>query len=578
VYFATYLDGRIHRLDRQTGDVEEVADYDGDSIYTWGLDVAPDGLLYASTSNNSRIYEIDPTTKSTTAIGPIAETEKYAYDVAVTESDVYVGVGNTENGGLYRVERSSHDISAVRPSVIENMVTKIAVSDEYIVGNSLYNDVVIVDREDPSNTRIERPINSTWAFDTDRAVVYYPVFPADFDEEQWPNDDQFHARNEAALYSYDPETTKREKQFSIPDFEAPGTVGLQWRSTHISDETYVAVQNKGGTGLFVADVQSGEHSLYDLPSRGMKQTAVTTQTVSSFDGKPVTAKSGGFFIHDVEAGTTTELTVPDEPTGAPKRFVEVDGTLYMGIYTGAIFVEFDGENLTKLGAANGQVRPYDLIYSSAANAVVMGTQPNYSVKSGGAIATLDLGSQDVTTHKNAIPDQSVRSLAAADEAIYAGGDVNRGLGTGPVTDEAKLARFDLESMERTWDLVPVPGEERIYEVFLTDDTIVGIAGRTLFAVDPANQSVIDTIDVGSAVQQFNRGQDGHFYAAAGPGKSGILRVNGKSLTIDRIQGGTIQADAGESTLIDGTLYYPDKDTWELNSVEAVGQMFSRGRG
>jgi hypothetical protein len=566
VSFATRQDGKIHQLDRATGEIETVADYDGDYVFTWSLESASDGTLYASTSRNSRIYEIDPDSGDVTEIGPIAETEKYAYDLEVTESTVYVGVSNTQNSGLYEVDRETHEISRMVPDLVTEPASKVEKAGRYFVVHQSWHKTAIVDTESSSNSRIVEGLPGTFALQEGEQRLYYPVFPNEVDSENWPEDDEVHDPDEAAMYTYDLASGERTKEFTIPDLKAEGKGGLQYRTTHISDGRFIGVQNPESPGLFAADLESGEHSLYDLPDSGMEPTAVGNQAVGQYGGNPVTSRNGAFYVHDVEAGTLNEIDLP----GEAKRFVEVDDTLYIGKYPGADFFAYDGESVRHLGAADGQVRPQDLVYSEAKNAVMMATQPNYGAKNGGGIGILDLETEEVSTVQKAVEDQSILSLATTDQTVYAGAQTRRGPGTKPVTSTARLASFDLESMEKQWEISPVDGAEDISSLIATPDRVIGIAGGTLFAVDPETESVTATAEFGTA-QQHHLGSNGAYYGVVRstdtPG--GIVRIDPADLTVTTYQSEGVYGRIGESALIDGTAFFVDPETWNLTSVEGV---------
>jgi hypothetical protein len=255
--------------------------------------------------------------------------------------------------------------------------------------------------------------------------------------------------------------------------------------------------------------------------------------------------------------------------------IEVDGTLYLGIYTGAHFYGYDGETLTHLGKVDGQVRPMDFVHTQAANAIMMGTQPNYGAATGGAIGVLDLSTHDVTAHKNVVEDQSIAALAESGGAVFAGGHTRRGHGTERVTSTAKLARFDVENMEKQWEIEPVSDAAIIRSLFASENRVIGFGAGTAFAVDPEDGTVEATADVGPG-QQHHRGSDGRYYGVAYPSdadkESGIVRIDPEDMSVTRFQGEDIHATGGESTLIDGTMYWVDTTTWTLQSFGGVTRL------
>jgi outer membrane protein assembly factor BamB len=565
VYFETRADGRLYRLDRETEEVEIVTKYGGSYVVTMSLESAPDGTVYASTAEpNCMVYEIGPSSGSVTEIGPIAENEKYAYDLEVTESSVYVGVQNGDNSGLYEVDRESHDITHLYPNLIERRVRKVDRNDRFIVAHNAGNTTTIADTESESNSRVETQLPMEVTLHPDEDRLYYPAFPS------WGwSEDGVYDPEEAAMYAYDLETGDREKLFPIPDLEGEVGGSLNPRTTHIREGKYIAVQKPKAPNLFVADLVSETATLYNLPDRGMEPTAVNNQSVGQFEGKPVTSRNGAAFIHDLESESRTELPVD----GEAKNMIEVDGRLYLGIYNGAIFYVYDGESLERIGSIEGESRPQDLIYNEAANAVMMATQPDYGAETGGAIGFLDLSTHEISAYKNVIEDQSVRSLAITDDALYAGGETRRGHGTQKVTSTGKLARFDPVTVEKQWEVAPVDGAGRIWDLFATENRVIGVASGTIFAVDPETGTVQDTADLGSG-QQHHRGSDGSYYGVVrnmDDNAGGITRIEPGTLAVNTFQREDVYARLGESTLIDGTMFWVDAGTWNLMSVESVSE-------
>jgi hypothetical protein len=573
VFFVTTVDGGVHRLDRESGTVEQLATFDVESVYTWSIESAPDGTLYAATSNNTHVYEIDPESGDLTAIGPLAESEKYAYDLVATEDDVYVGVGNTGDSGLYHVDRSTRETTRLLPDSITDFVSKVCFTGRYLICNYASGGAVIVDLESGSPGSLAEPtavdpLPATFAVaDGPGHEVHYPAFPSQVDG--WAGD--VHDPDQAGLYTYDVETGERERQFDIPGEMGPNQGSLNYRSAHITDGQYVGVMKPSAAKLAVLDLDSGAGGIYALEEEGMEPTAVVNQSVGEFQGRPVTNRHGKMYVHDLEDDSRTGVSVP----GEVKRLVNVDDVLYLGIYTGAEFHVYDGESVRKLGAAEGQVRPLGLVYNEATDSVVMGTQPNYGAETGGAIAVLDRSTEAVTTYQNVIENQSVTSLATAGETVYGGASTRRGGGTKPVTEEARLAAFDLADGEKTWELVPVPGAGAIVELVHDDGRLVGIADSTVFSVDIDRQVVEDTAELGFG-QHHERGPDGAFYGVVGGGDTGgLVRLDVETLTATHLRG-DVFSHIHESEVVEDSIFCVDPDTWNLTEISGITDYAGNG--
>jgi hypothetical protein len=567
-YFPTKPDGVVHRLDVDDGEVSEAARIDA-NVYVWSLEAAPDGTLYAGTSHNSRVYEIDPESGSVGEIGPIASSEKFAYDLVATDAHVYVGVGNTENSGLYRIDRKTHDVTQLFRDEFTEFVFKIRQNDRYFAAYLRDSErTAIVDRrsnglaDERVDHYVDGPLPPDWALGRDGLPsnrLYYPARPSQV--RNWPEDD-VHDTSGPALYAYDLDSRDRSRLFEI------GGAAYNDRSNHVVDGSYVAVRSSGSAAI--VDVEAETSAGYPLAGVGMDQTAGTNQGIGQYRGNPVTARRGALFVHDVSAGTRQKVRFG----GEAKRMVEADDRLYLAKYPGAVFKVYDGSEVKTLGEADGQLRPYDLEHNPTTSSVLMGTQPNSGVKSGGAVAILDLERGEVTTHENVVEDQSIYSITPAGETIYVGGGTNRGGGTQPVTDAGKLAKFDEPTMEKHWELVPVEGANTVWDLEYDDGRVVGIADSTAFSVDTETQTVEDTVDLG-LVPFFNRGPDGRLYGVANrpptdsDAAGGLLRIDDGSLSIEHFQASGVFCFAAENTLIGESVFYVDTGTWNLMEIERV---------
>jgi outer membrane protein assembly factor BamB len=570
-YFASSPRGTVHRFDPETESLSTVATIqDEGRRVVWSLEVASDGTLYAGTGNGSRVYEIDPDSGDVTEIGPVADGEKYAYDLVVTDSVVYVGIGNTDNSGLYEFDRDTHEITRRYPDQVTDWVRKVRTNGRYLAMYLKNEDrTAIVDREAGDLEAgeityfVEGPLPSDWALgrgSLDETDLFYPARPSQI--RNWP-EDEVHDTSGPALYALNLETRERRRVQAI--------AGARYndRSNHVVDGKYVAVRSSGSA--VIADVEAGESEAYPLAEVGMEMTAGTNQEIGQFRGNPVTARRGALFVHDVEAGTRERVSFG----GEAKRMVEVDGQLYLGKYPGAIFKVYDGESVRTLGEGEGQSRPYDLLHNPATDTVLMGTQPDYGAATGGSITALDLETEEVTTHKNVIADQSIYSLTADGETIFAGGGTRRGIGAERVTDAGKIAQLHQPTMEKAWELTPVDGADTIWDVDYANDRIVGMADSTLFAVHVPTQTVEDTIDL-DLVPFFDPGPGDRLYGVANltggdtDGAGGLLRIDPSDLTVDHVTAEGVYCFAAESTVIEDSIFYVDDETWNLAEVSGIG--------
>jgi outer membrane protein assembly factor BamB len=567
-YVATYGQGGVYRIPHDDRKPELVAEESWDDI-TWSLEVASDGTIYAGTSNNSHVYEINPENGEVSAIGPMAESEKYAYDLVVTDRYVYVGVGNTQNGGLYRIDREDHATTRIFEDDIPTWAFKIRANDKYFVAYMREEGrAAIIDFEDGELAStvdhfVTEPLTAEWALGTaqlDDTKIYYPASASK--AEEWPDDD-VHDPNTAAMYAYDIDARSRSKVVDLSEFE-----NVNDRSNLVSGPRFIGV---GGYGLFNVDIDSGDHFFGKLHDLGMEYTAGSNMSVGKYDGNPITARGGTINVHDVDSGTRTE--VPG--AGEAKTMVEAQGKLYIGKYNGAEFRVYDGDSIRSLGAADGQSRPLDIVYNENVNTVIMGTQPDYGAATGGAIATLDLDTNEITTHENILEDQSVHSLATRGDVLFAGGSRRRGIGTDAVTSKAKFAKFKLPSLEKVWEKTPAGGAWSVIDTEIVGDRVFGMTLEELFYFDLESDTVGDVVDFGPR-SYYSPGPGERLYAISNKSgedsdiAGGLVEFDGGELTVNHFVDDSVFATQGESQVIGENIYYVDSESWHLMEISGIG--------
>jgi outer membrane protein assembly factor BamB len=580
VYFGMRAKAHVHQLERATGEVRHLAQIDGAVVN--GIAVAPDGAVYAG-GQESRVYEIDPEDGQVESLGRMAPTEHYAYDLVAMEESVYVGVGNTENAGLYEIDRETGTVTQHAADVFDEFGVKVEQNGRYLCCHGTGETTLLVDLTSKNadgqfeSYRIVDPLPGEFALD-DRTpnLIYYPVLPGQTENlgGEWETDT-------AGMFTYDVETEERTRRFDLPS--AVDERGINYRSSTIVDGTFVAVQSpKSGTFL-AFDIDSGAGDVVDLQAAGMEPTAILNQEVGTFRGRPVTGINGTVFVYDLPGESLTELDIE----GEPKRMTTVGEDLYVATYTGATFWRYDGESLHSLGSAEGQVRPLDLIHAESEDAVVQGTQPGYGKQTGGAVSVLDLESESVETYKNVVPDQSISSLAETSNGLYLGTHIRRGQGTQPVTEEGRIGHFDRSSGETTWTTVPATGHRSIPTLGSHGSQLFGIAfeswssGGTFFVVDTESNTVTQRESI-PFTGHLQAGPDDRFYAVAASPRppspryegstGGLIVYDPETRALTRVYDDRKRfAFLGESAVVEDAIYYVDSKDWRLRSIDGLGQ-------
>lgn len=178
-----------------------------------------------------------------------------------------------------------------------------------------------------------------------------------------------------------------------------------------------------------------------------------------------------------------------------ENMLELNGKLYFGVYPGARIFEYDPElpwDADKGGhnphllfelKKEEQDRPFGM--AAGDGKLYIGTVSGYG-KLGGALTVYDPVSGKYEFYRNAVPNQSLITLAYKDGVAYAGSSIWGGIGIEPSEAEAMLLLF--HAAARTFETVslPVPGLKALTALTIAaDGNLWGMAEGYLFRFDPA---------------------------------------------------------------------------------------------
>jgi outer membrane protein assembly factor BamB len=563
VHYVTSSDGGIYRVNKDSGSVERLATVGSGGNFFFTLDTAPDGTIYTGGTNNSTVFEVDPESGTTHQIGPLADTT-FAYQVEAFGDRVYVGVGNTTGSGLYEIDRETREFQRILPDIIGGFPSKIDTNGRYLVCYNGGNSVATVDMESrsgeksPTASTVENVSQRFAVSDESENAFYYPLFASELGDTNIDTTDSVHLDQQSALYRFDIEDGERTMVTEIPDLAAGN--GLNYRSTKVENGIFVGVQKPSAGKIVTVSLDSGATSIYDMMDRGMESTKVNPMSIGKFEGKPVTGQNGAMIVHSPRTGERERIEIE----GEIKEMATTGKTLFLGQYPDAKLLKYDGSAVTEVGTAESEARPLDLAYHSQSESVLMGTEPGYGAATGGALVRYGIGNNEFTAHKNAIPDQSVNKIAPLGDRAILAGDIELGGGTKPVTEEAKVVKFDIQSEDQEWSVTPVPGAGKITGLVANDSVALGMASNTAFLIDVASGDVVSRKDVGYN-RSFDRGPGGEFY---GMEVEGITRTTLPKADIRHFEDAEVRG-TNEFTIIDNDMYYLNPETWDLIKIDDI---------
>lgn len=510
VYVGTYGGGRLYRLDPGADAVVDLGVPVAGETFVWDIIIDPEGVVYGGTYPGGKVFSYDPASGEFRDYGQMIAGQTYVKSIAWGDGKVYAGA--------YADAR----ITELDPVTGEK--TELPSPPDFDISGQTVNDLNVRDGRlyarigsaFPSPLFVYDLAAGTW---TDRieGAAGLDVSPPGADGRVW-----FFRQFEAGsseLIAYDPVTTEQERtglviygrvvntrgigwaELGLPDYPGPSIVGLLWRGEE-----------------FRYNPETGAHEVF--PS-GIRREPIDILSLEAGAGS--TAYVGGF----LNGGVAPVDIVTGESTF--NRFSQteslslIDGELWIGAYPDARIYKADPEagwnspeyapnpeipeNPVKMLDLKDehQNRPYGLV--GAAGKVFTGTVPAGD-RLGGVLAEIDRSTGESVVHRQVVQDQSIVSLAAHDDVVYGSTWIFGGLATTPPTQSTgKVFAWDAATATKLWEVEPVPGATGIPAVAVDRDGLVwGITDGRIFALDPADGSVVHDLQVTDAEGRWTTGE------------------------------------------------------------------------
>lgn len=523
VYFAMSGGGRgfLHRYDVTKDEVSLLATDPAGQRMTRNLVIADDGMVYASTFPNAKVYSYDPTTDQLHDYGSVTDDGTYAWGLELVDGKVWVGTGigtahlvvlDPATGDMHELALPDHAAGATN-------IHQIARRGDLVIGvytpsangtNSLVYDLS-TEQWLPPDTMGVMALNGAMTPLTADGVFYY----------QSGNDG-------IEICSFDPATLT-----STP---------TGWRETPAGKDR-TGLQNMGlleiaGAPVIAGMLLTARHWLFNPADGGITTVdadilgspiAVHTLHVGPGDNVYTGAhlSSGVMGMINTRTDAVTELSGPSQADAV----TALDGHIVVGCYPGAKVYVGDGRDwdwgtnpslLFELGRFGEyeQDRPRALV--PAGEQIAMGTVPNYG-EVGGALTFFRLDGE-FTVHRNVVQDHSVVALTHLNGLVAGGTSIDGGLSSTPVATEAEVFLWDIAVGERVFHTVAAPGARSVGAVCTDGRHVWGLTDTgVLIEIDPVQRRVVRTIEGaptststwGSSSFLQYRKHDGLFYGANG---------------------------------------------------------------
>ncbi|MBH8593591.1 Ig-like domain-containing protein [Paenactinomyces guangxiensis] len=537
-YVGTYPNGHLYKYMPGADRVEDLGQPVPKQTVIYGLIPGKNGKVYGGTYYGGHAFEYDPN-KGFTDFGTMVEGEEYVLSLAYDPEQhaLYAGVG--QHAHLIKYDIATGKKENMLPAEYANYTS---VYDLDLEGGKLFikldpNYQMLV--MDVKTGEIEAKMNvhsrGVSPLSPDGKAVYYTFG--------------------GILYAYNLESKTSEKVKvggNDVDLKA-NTIG--WGYVRLDDSEFPGYTLFGFAGNYTGKAfkyNSQTNSLKTFTVPLPKQPTDIFHVGAGPDGNIYSGGylSGGVGVYSPAKGKTVQYT----GLGQVEGMTSVGQKMFFGVYGHAKIYEYDVSQPWRSNInpkllfdlySEEQDRPVAMVGSEQEGKLFIGTVPYYG-QLGGAFSVYDFASGKVDIHRHIVENQSIVSLAYKDGKVYAGTSIAGGLGQDPVEKEAKLFVWDVESGEKTFETVPVPGQTAVPALTVgPDGNIWGLAHRTLFIFDPDTRQVIYKEEkfadqVGGAPfssggARLDVGKDGHIYGTV----SGIFfKINSgtKKLTILREQG------------------------------------------
>ncbi|MFF0770764.1 hypothetical protein ACFYUK_17890 [Nonomuraea wenchangensis] len=494
VYLGTYPNSKLYRYVPGQSTMSDLGRAEGGYSFIWDLEAGAGGKVYGGTYNDGRYFKYDNGAFTTIGSVPIVTGAQYVRSLAhdPDANATYLGTGT--NAALIRFDNVTGRKDSLLPAAYAN---NSMVGGLTWTGGRLF---AWIDRT-LLVLRVVRAADGSYAAETDATIKDVDL------RHSAARDGKIWFVKEGLLHSYDVDTRSVQATSVRPGLDV---TGYTW-----SGGTLVGLGGAtDGTRIFRYDPATGDWSSTPVSGTPVLPAAINTLGTGP-DGRIYTGGylTGGFGVHDPLRGDGDDGR-PDTPTlnglSQTDSMLAHDGRLYIGAYPSARLYAYEpggswppallhtggeaGDKADDCEPGKGpppQDRPYALA-GGPDGAVYMGTVPKYGKRSG-ALTVWKEGTAARTLC--VAQDQAVVSLAYAGGRVFGGTSTRGALGVDPVyAPGASATLFSYDPATGAVRLHPLPltAPKAVTALSEVDGELWGLAGGSLFTLDPARPGTITT--------------------------------------------------------------------------------------
>jgi hypothetical protein len=501
MYMGSLPNAHLYKLDTKTQQLEDLGMPCPGEQYIWDIAVAPDKKLYGCTFPNCKIFSYDPATGKMADLGRMDPTEKYArYIAAGDDGYVYVSTG-TVHSGIVAYHIADGTFNQILPEADRGKLfyTTYRGADGNAYATGMGNSFLLKNGQATKLTAGQKAASA-------QSKVLLPngasVKMVGADGHQNIETSLDGKVLESHPYLYDGRALNIFRFTATPDGTVYGSsvLPLYVFSLNPADGKFQNIGRWGGGETYTLLAQNGKVLLASYSANSILMSYDPAQKIN-----------------------------PGDKADSNPRYFSYEG-------------------------ADHAWRPGTMIEGKDGK-VYVGAVAGYG-DLGGDIAIWDTQANTVSAVKNPIHDQSIASLAAADDgSIYGGTSIGGGGGATPTQKEAVLFHFDTASQKVLSQMVPVEGATSITDLMMTpENKLIGFAGDTLFVYDPQTQQVIhrEKVSMGSFI--YNSVALGPDHQIYGLSNQGIFSINPTTYAIKLIAKSPEPITSG-GALIGDQLYF-----------------------
>ncbi len=499
IYAGTYNNGHLYRWRPGSGNtVEDLGRPIASESIIWRITTDEQGNVYGGTYPNGKVFKYDGTTGAVRDYGQVAAGQPYVKSIDYADGKVYTG--SLPDAHIMEVDVATGAITELpTPPGLGDVKGKVV----YDLNTRCGRVYVRISTAFPGPMYVWDIATRTWVDEIPNAHG--------LDISPLGDNGEIYLIQASELKKYDPASktltgtgltfTGRIQnarsigwaELGLPDYPGKSVVGTLWRG----DE-------------FRYNPQTGKSEIF--------QTQVRREPIEilSVAGGKDKIYAGGFLNGGV--------SVVDPTTGAAtfNRFSQVealmegkDGKLWIGAYPEARLYSYDlsqpwsspeyspgppgtPDNPKLAVNLHPELQTRARALTEVNGKIAVGTVPDGD-RLGGALAIYDPKTGTTQTFRNVVQDESIFGLTARGGTVYGGTSIIGGLATTPPTrTEGTVFAWDVNHSRKLWETTPVAGAATVSSVtFGPDGLLWGVAGKTVFAVDPSCGTVLKSFVLGT---------------------------------------------------------------------------------